>query len=118
MKRDLDEQIEAALKQRAVMQPPPNFTQAVMLRVMEDRSRVWLNELNAAATVLIVLGLSLSGSPARLGDWLGAGVDLLQRGGTAMGMIAGVNPPAPLVLAALAVWVAGLLVSDWMELVD
>jgi hypothetical protein len=29
-----------------------------------------------------------------------------------------VNPPAPLVLAALAVWVAGLLVSTWTELFD
>jgi hypothetical protein len=65
-----------------------------------------------------VLGLSTSESSARLGAWLGAGADLLQRGGTAIGMVAGVNPPVPLVLAALAVWLAGLLVSDWMEQLD
>jgi hypothetical protein len=128
--------IEDALKRRAAMRAPADFTGRVLLRAAEgiaaerlaaegagaegllDRRATWISPLNAAATVLIVLGLGWSREPARLADLLDGGLNLLQDGGTALGMVAGVNPPAPLVLAALAVWVAGLLVSTWTELFD
>jgi hypothetical protein len=121
---DWETLIEEALKRRTALQAPPDFTRRVMRRVAEgpvsrfDGRATWLVELDAAATVLIVIGLAWSWTPARLGDWLDGGVNLLQRGGTALWMIAGVNPPAPLLLTALAVWVAGLLVSTWTELLD
>jgi hypothetical protein len=120
---DWDTLIEDALKRRPAMQAPADFTRRVKRRAAEDRAendpRLRLvYALNTAATVLIAVGLLLLSSPQRLGDWLDALVDLVQRGGTAIGAVTGMNPPAPLVLAALAVWVAGRLVSDWMELVD
>jgi hypothetical protein len=123
---DWETLIEEALKRRAAMQAPADFTARVLLRAGEgtaaegslDRRAAWISSLNAAATVLIVLGLGWTREPARLADWLDGGVNLLQDGGAALGMLAGVNPPAPLVLAALAVWVAGLLVSTWTELLD
>jgi hypothetical protein len=33
-------------------------------------------------------------------------------------VMAAVNPPAPLVPAALALWIGGTMVSDWLELLD
>jgi hypothetical protein len=119
-----DERLEDALKRRTALRAPPDFTSRVMRRAMEgqaspaDGRTKWLAELDDAATVLIVLGLALLWNAARLGDWLGAGIDTLRRAGGAMGSIAGAIPPAPLVLAALAGWLGWVLVSTRTELLD
>ena len=122
---DFDQRLEDALKRRAAMQAPPQFTSAVMRLVRRETvfkkepgpflaRAAWLND---AAFVLIIVGLSLAWNPARLSEKLTAGVDWLVKGVDAVGgMAAGVNPSAPFVVAALTVWVAGMLLWDWMEL--
>ena len=122
---DFDQRLEEALKRRAAMQAPPQFTAAVTRLVMRETASkkeagpflaraAWLND---AAFVLIIVGLSLAWNPARLSEKLTAGVDWLVKGVDAIGgMAAGVNPSAPFVVAALTVWVAGMLLWDWMEL--
>jgi hypothetical protein len=47
------------------------------------------------------------------------GLRLVQKGATAVSFMAGVDPPAPLVLAALAIWVMGtMMASNGLELLD
>jgi ribose/xylose/arabinose/galactoside ABC-type transport system permease subunit len=74
----------------------------------------WLNEATTLAMTLVVLGVALLIDPARLGDALTRALDVIQEGAA----MATVDAPAPLVIVALALVVASVVLSDWLDVPD
>jgi len=123
---NFDQQLEKALERRTVMRAPPHFTSDVIRLVARQTlfkkepglflaRAAWIND---AALVLVLVGLSLAWGPARLGKMVMTGVDWLVSVVDAIGSAPGAHQSAPLVLAALMAWVAGMLLWNWMDLMD
>lgn len=115
----LARRLEGLLSAREAIAPPATFTQSVMRRVAQERAQpvvepAWLNEATTLAMTLVVLGVALLIDPARLGDALTRALDVIQEGAA----MATVNAPAPPVMVALALVVASLVLSDWLEVPD